>query len=135
MNKLSSFFVGVIVGIIFTLIFATLLANSSESSESENSITGLSFFDSPGQVMDVQEYKIIQVIDDEYALATALSDKKYNLYTGIVVLLVSNGESGFYDDKIIKAPKGKFFRQIGTYRYENRIEMLKTVPAIGIFDE
>ena len=135
MNKLSSFFVGVIVGIIFTLIFATLLANSSESSESENSITGLSFFDSLGQVMDVQEYKIIQVIDDEYALATALSDKKYNLYTGIVVLLVSNGESGFYDDKIIKAPKGKVFRQVGTYRYENRIEMLKTVPAIGIFDE
>lgn len=54
------------------------------------------------------------------------------MYLGPVVLLLSEDEMHFYDDQTDSAPKGKKYMQVGTYRYEAKNEMVKTVPAVAL---
>ena len=41
----------------------------------------------------------------------------------------------FYDGQMIKVPAGKVVRQIGTYRYENTEQMIKTIPIVDFFNK
>ena len=50
----------------------------------------------------------------------------------ILVLLINYDDKSYYDDQKIKIPSGKCARQIGTYRYTTKNEMVKTVPAVVI---
>lgn len=50
----------------------------------------------------------------------------------ILVLLINYDDKSYYDEQKIKIPSGKCARQIGTYRYTAKNEMVKTVPAIII---
>ena len=93
--------------------------------------------DTPGQVMEAQSYKVLQVIENGYALTHARSNDFFDSYSGILVLVLvlTDDPSEFYDDKIIKTPAGKCFRQVGTYQYETKAEIWKAVPAIALFDK
>lgn len=102
--------------------------------KSDKEITGVSWMDAAGQVMSVQEYKIDSVTEQGYAIARALSnrfpDPENSLYYGIKVLICPIENNIFYDNKIIKAPKGKCFREVGVYK--NRVE---TIPVIALYDK
>lgn len=50
----------------------------------------------------------------------------------LLILLINYDGITFYDDQKIKIPKGKCARQIGTYQYTAKSEMVKTVPAVVI---
>ena len=133
MRKFLLFLGGVITGVVLTVVFALVVSNSQNSSQ--GSISGLTFMDTPGQVMEAQSYKVLQVIENGYALTHARSNDFFDSYSGILVLVLTDDPSEFYDDKIIKTPAGKCFRQVGTYQYETKAEIWKTVPAIALFDK
>ena len=79
--------------------------------------------------MSKGELEVMQVIAPDAALA----------WTGdfldsdrILVLLTNSDGVSYYDDQKIKIPSGKCARQIGTYQYTARNEMMKTVPVVVI---
>ncbi len=73
------------------------------------------------------EVKIFQTLRPNVALATS---GKYP--DEILALLVNHDGDLYYDSRKIKIPPGKCARQIGTYQYETKAEVLKTVPAVAI---
>lgn len=49
-----------------------------------------------------------------------------------LVLLINYEDKSYYDDQIIKVPSNKCAKQLGTYQYETKMEMQKTVPVVVI---
>ena len=130
MKKGLVYFLGIVTGVVLTLVAIFALANKSTSSSSTE---GVDYFaESQIQTMGVQSYKVFQVLPDGNALASCLSNAEYGWYMGPAVLLLSSDEQHFYDEQKVSAPKGKKFMQVGTYRYETKDEMVKTVPAVAL---
>jgi len=127
MKKRLIFFLGMITGAILTFVVLLMVAKASNASNG-----GVEYFAEAGEVMDAQSYKVFQVVENGNALATALSDKEYGWYHGIVVLLVAGEDSNYYDEQIVTAPAGTYIRQVGTYRYKTNEDFIKTVPAVAI---
>lgn len=50
----------------------------------------------------------------------------------ILVLLINYDDKSYYDEEKNKIPSDKCARQIGTYRYSTKNELVKTVPAVVI---
>lgn len=94
-------------------------------------------FDAPKQEIKAGEFKIFQVLSDGSALASydELISKKDCIAYGTVVLFPASDEVSYYDDQKITLPKGKCFKQIGTYRYMTKDGEEKTVPVIDIYDK
>ena len=92
------------------------------------------FFDEPGEVTNFKEFKVFQPLYKGYALANTLSDEKYNLYLGPVVLLHQK-DKYYYDEEIIRTPEKSVERQIGVYRYVTKQGRQKTVPIIEFEDK
>lgn len=63
MNKWVYFGLGVIAGIVLTFVFAYIY-NASMAKGND----GLTWFEEPGEVVDVKSYKVFQVIGDDAAL-------------------------------------------------------------------
>ena len=123
MKKIWVFIVGVITGIVLTLLFATVSYVSSTSSNS-----GLNMFEEPGEcLISRSSLKIFQVLEPTAALAMIKDDFSSGAY-----LLVNNEGKSYYDDQVIKLPTGKCFKQIGTYQYPTKDDRLKTVPVVQI---
>ncbi len=80
--------------------------------------------------MDMEHFKIIQVFQDNSALAKkcdSISDKYCSFP---VVLLTPQQGVDYYDDMYVGLPDNKCAVQDGVYRYETRQEIIKTVPRI-----
>lgn len=123
MKKTWVFIVGVITGIVLTVLFATVSYVSSTSSNS-----GLNMFEEPGEcLISRSSLKIFQVLEPTAALAMIKDDFSSGAY-----LLVNNEGKSYYDDQVIKLPTGKCFKQIGTYQYLTKDDRLKTVPVVQI---
>ena len=129
MNRVLVYFLGIFTGVVLTFIVLLSLAKISSSYATDR----VNYFsESKMQKMDVQSFQVFQVLRDGNALATCLTDAEYSMYLGPVVLLLSEDEMHFYDDQTVSAPKGKKYMQVGTYRYEAKNEMVKTVPAVAL---
>lgn len=123
MKKIWVYIVGVITGIVLTILFATVSYVSSTSSNS-----GLNMFEEPGEcLISRSSLKIFQVLEPTAALAMIKDDFSSGVY-----LLVNNEGKSYYDDQVIKLPTGKCFKQIGTYQYPTKDDRLKTVPVVQI---
>lgn len=125
MKKGLVFFLGMITGAILTFVVLLMIGKAANASTD-----GVEYFAEAGEVMDAQSYKVFQVVENGNALANA--ESSYGGYIGMLVLLVADEDSHYYDDQIVSAPAGTCFRQVGTYRYETRAEFIKTVPAVAI---
>lgn len=92
-------------------------------------------FDKPGNCVDGSYFRVEEVLDEHYAIAR---EQEYyassNLYLNkdLYVLFYSEEENKFYDDLIIKIPKGKCARQIGLYDWKEDIFSSKTIPIVRI---
>ena len=92
-------------------------------------------FDKPGNCVDGSYFRVEKVLDEHYAIAR---EQEYyassNLYLNkdLYVLFYSEEENKFYDDLIIKIPKGKCARQIGLYDWKEDIFSSKTIPIVRI---
>lgn len=128
MKKGLVFLLGAVTGIVLTFVFFFILGLATNGSR----VDGVDYFEEVGQVMSVQEYKVMQVLPNGNALAKERSDEEYDWYSGAVVLLVAGEDVHYYDEQVVKKPVGKRFRQVGTYRYKTKQGFVKTVPAVTL---
>lgn len=132
MKNFLIYLAGLASGIVLTVVVAMLIAGSSSST----SYSGLSMFEERGDMMPDTSYKVFQVLDDTHALANGSDfyDADFALFSGMVVMIVGDEGTHFYDDQIISTTKGKRFYQIGTYRYQTKNDLDKTVPVVALLD-
>lgn len=123
MKKIWVFILGIITGIVLTILFAIVSYVSSTGNTS-----GLNMFEEPGEcLINRSSLKIFQVLEPTAALAMIKDDFSSGAY-----LLVNNEGKSYYDDQVIKLPTGKCFKQIGTYQYPTKDDRIKTVPVVQI---
>ena len=122
MKKGLVFFLGIITGVFLTILVGYFIGSTSSNN--------VKFFDEPGQVMEQTAYKVFQTFDDGTALAEEY-DTQLNFAHGITVLLMNKDNESYYDEQIVKAPKGSAFRQVGLYSYTSKLGE-KTVPIVSI---
>lgn len=130
MKKFFVFLIGFISGIAFTF-FAAFVFNADNNKR-------MTFFEQPGKCISTRPFEVMQVIDDNYALAYEMVwDSTFERYnqTDLLVLITNDNDEYYYDDQLIKIPKGKCMRQIGVYKYPTRMNMEKTVPIVKLMDK
>lgn len=96
-----------------------------------------SLLDNPVEYQGVKKYKVLQVIAKDGALAQS-EDTRYSsieAYGDPIVLLISDQPNVYYDDLVISVGSRQKTVQLGTYRYETRMGMSKTVPIVMIVDK
>ena len=126
---------GIITGVV--IVFAISFYTVMNFSEGETKNQAVQLFDSPKQEIKATSFKVIQVLPDGSELATydnIIPDKDAPEY-GMVVMFQVSEENSYYDDQVISLPKGKCFKQVGTYRYTTQQDIVKTVPVIAIYDK
>lgn len=52
----------------------------------------------------------------------------------LIVLITNDNGEYYYDDQMIKIPKGKTMLQVGIYQYDTRAGLEKTGPIIKLMD-
>ena len=126
---------GIITGVV--IVFAISFYTVMNFSEGETKNQAVQLFDSPKQEIKATSFKVIQVLPDGSTLATydnIIPEKDAPEY-GMVVMFQVSEENSYYDDQVISLPKGKCFKQVGTYRYTTQQDIVKTVPVIAIYDK
>lgn len=138
LNYTVTFIVGVVAGVILTvgLAYAASFYNAQNGSRSNPNVR---MFEHPAQAIPIRAFRVMQVLDDGSALATATTygtgEAEDIRYFGTVVLFPSKEGTSYYDNQCISVPKGKILKQIGTFRYGSRQEDVKTVPILDFFDK
>lgn len=135
MKKTFIFIGGFVAGIIITIFIAYIYTLSNKPHD--NGIIGLTTFQHKGDCISTDgELEVFQVLNPNTALANTIKFGEFGIRdfsNEIVVLVISNDGSTFYDEQKIKVPKNKCARQIGTYQYTTeKDEFEKTVPAVII---
>ena len=123
---------GFISGIVFLIVIALFVNGAS----ADNGVDGLTVFEQPADVIPSSSFEVFQVVQNGNALAHMVERKSYGTgynYYGMVVLLLADENTHYYDDQIVNVPKDKCAMQIGTYQYETK-EGYKTVPVVGFYD-
>ena len=95
-----------------------------------------SLIDNPIAYQGAKKFKILQVIAKDGALAQS-EDTRYSTiesYGDPIVLLISQQPNVYYDDLVISVGTRQKTIQLGTYRYETRMGISKTVPIVMIVD-
>lgn len=124
MKKLLLFGSGFIAGIIATILVLTLIVENQPN----DGLIGLTIFPEKGDCITTKgEIEVFQVLQPNMALAHTAE-----FPDGIVVLLIKYDGKSYYDDQKIKIPTGKCAKQIGTYQYTTRDDIMKTVPAVVV---
>jgi hypothetical protein len=127
MKFLSGFIVG-ILATIFSLFVISSATNHDDALASGETLSGLTTLPSKGKcIMKGEKVKIFQTLRPNIALATS-----GNYQDEILALLVNYDGDIYYDNLEINMPKDKCARQFGTYQYETKDSILKTVPAVII---
>lgn len=95
--------------------------------------SGLTVFEQPGSCINSKQIKIFQTLEQNMALAHALT-KPNEIFdeNRTLVLILGDENTHYYDDQKIDIPKGLCAKQIGTYKYKTKEDLYKTVPAVEI---
>lgn len=124
MKKWLIYILGIITGVILTFAFALYYQLSNNAD-----IIGLELFEEPGEDMKFSRLEIIQVIEPGYALANT-----YGPF-GTIVFIIPDENQHFYDNQEIVLKKNQRIQRLGTYKYNTKMGVEKTVPAVRIIDE
>lgn len=126
------FFLGMITGCVLTVAALVYVAKVYDADDN----SGLELFEQPAGTIESYSFRIVQVLPNGNALAFSESELfKDVAHTGPVVLLLSDESSHYYDDQIVRVPKGKRAFQMGVYQYETNEGMHKTVPVVRIMSK
>lgn len=136
MKKIWVYLLGVLTGIIITVIVLAIIgvAMNAKNDPGTRMTNGMSFFETPGDIVELSSVKVFQALGDGAALAECKGDGNY-IYSGPNVLLYNEEGQPYYDEQVIKTPQGKCFRQVGIYRYPTKSGMDKTVPIVMLLDK
>lgn len=117
---------------------AIIIVDGVESPESDKTImvdnSGKTLFEKPGDCVSRKNFKIHEVLESGDAIAFEIREAVggYVYTSDLEVLILAQDGSDFYNNQIIKAPKGKCARQIGTYKYHPfGDEMTKVIPIVA----
>ena len=130
MKKWLFFSGGVLTGIVLTFAFAFIFSASHSGNDD-----GTTWFEKPGDVIEVIAFKVFQVLGEDAALVNGATHEEYDIYSGAVYLLTNEDGKYYYDDEVVKVPEGKVARQVGIYQYQTKSNFGKTVPIIQIMNE
>ncbi len=132
MKKWLIFGGGVLTGVVLTFVFAFIFSISRSGSGD-----GATWFEKPGDVIDVKAFEVFQVIGEDAALVRGQSheDLDMEIFTGAVYLLTNEDGKYYYDDEVVRVPDGKVARQVGIYQYQTKSDFGKTVPIIQIMNK
>lgn len=127
MKKNILFFIlGILLTLLCEFIFGLII-------QMNNNYSGLTLFEEKRNFIKVKQIKIFQTLEPNVALAHATSKPNAILDNNeIVVLIVGDDNTNYYDEQKIDIKKGQNIVQIGTYRYMNSENFEKTVPAVEI---
>ncbi len=127
MKKWLIFGGGVLTGIVLTIIF-TFIFSANRSGNDD----GTTWFEKPGDVIEVKAFKVFQVLGEGAALANGQTHEHMDLefFTGAVYLLTNEDGKYYYDEEVVRVPEGKVARQVGIYQYQTTSDFEKTVPII-----
>tara|TARA_B100001173_G_scaffold290971_1_gene282015 strand:+ start:382 stop:768 length:387 start_codon:yes stop_codon:yes gene_type:complete len=122
---------GFITGVISTILFLAMIYFVSEFENqdlaSDDILPGLVTFPEKADCLTKQNLKVFQTIKPNVALV------EFGTFPNETMALIINysGKS-YYDDEKINIPSGMCAKQFGTYKYETRMGIKKTVPAVSI---
>lgn len=129
MKSFHFYILGTITGIILTpFIFSFTGGYDQNANEYDHpyGIRGLKMLKQNGECITSNNLEIFQTLTDGVALAHPVGN--YNVF----VLLIDETERLFYDGEKVKNPANHCAKQIGTYTYETKADVQKTVPAVVI---
>ncbi len=111
---------------------AVKIINGVELSESNNNNAGKTLFDKPGDCVSRKNFKVYKVLESGDAIAFEISETiSGHVFTSdLEVLILAQEGSNFYNNQIVKTPKGKCARQVGNYKYQ-QYGSVKVVPIIA----
>ena len=134
MKKWLIFGGGVLTGVVLTFVFAIIFSASRSGGSN-----GTTWFEKPGDVIDVKAFQVFQVLGENAALVHGQTHEDENLdfeiFTGAVYLLTNEDGKYYYDDEVVRVPEGKVARQVGIYQYQTNSDFGKTVPIIQIMNK
>jgi hypothetical protein len=137
MKKIWVYLLGLLSGIVITIVVLLVfgLIIRAKNDPGITMLNGMSFFETPGEVIKETSFKVFQALDDGAALAEGKGDGHSSVYLGLNVLLYNEEKTPYYDEQIVTLPQGKCFRQVGIYRYHAKSGIDKTVPIVMIMDK
>lgn len=136
MKNVLLFVGGMITGAVLLVIISLIIARMSNSQiQQEATETKASLYEDfeNGEIINEKSFQVFQVLEDNAALVNGQNE--YNLYIGPIYLLIGKEGTTFYDDQIVNVPQGSVVRMNGTFHYETRNGIGKTVPKIMILEE
>jgi hypothetical protein len=122
MKKWVVFCLGIITGIVITILFALLTVNIF------NPENGIKWFEKAGDTINETSFRVLQVIGNNKALVQ-------NNSSSPVYLLTNEEGKYYYDDEHITVSSDKEVKQIGIFKYNSKADIEKTVPVIMIMDK
>lgn len=128
-NTILAFVGGIVIGF-FLAVGLGMLWNKMYGETAYNN-DDVIMFEKPKSKINATDLRVFQVLSDGRALATVESFSNM----GMVVLLLPETDNAYYDDQSITVPRGKSLMQIGIFKYENKEEMVKTVPIVKVYDD
>lgn len=137
MKKWVVFLLGLISGVVLTLVTMVILAMGANTNANNNGVT---LFDKPGECLNAKAFEVMQVVDNNHALAHEVEwndvlERYVQTGLGLLVLVTNDNGEYYYDNQIIEVPQGMCMRQVGIYRYQTRMDMEKTVPIVKLMSK
>lgn len=120
MKNVLIFIAGIVVGVILTIVVASMYTQGQGVKENEN----LVYFETPKSYENKKtaKFEVFQVFNDA---ALANESSEYNMYLGTTVLLLGNE---FYTNQVVEIKNPQI---IGTYSYVTKNERPLKVPVIA----
>ena len=105
----------------------------SDTAVADQNNSGKTLFDKPGECVSRKNFKIKEVLESGDAIALEIKEVIYgSVFTSdLEVLILAQDDSNFYDNQIVKAPKGKCARQIGNYKYQQQYGGTRGIPRVA----
>ena len=127
MKNLLIFISGMITMLVLVVLFGVIVNLSNN-----DGYPGLTIFENEGKCINAKQLQNMQTLEPNMALAHEKAQPNV-IYdpNEILVLLLGDEKTNYYDDQKIDIPKGMCAKQVGTYQYEAKAGM-KTVPAVTI---
>lgn len=94
--------------------------------------SGITLFDAPGECVSLKNFEVQTVLDSGDAIALEINNTiGGHVFTSeLEVLILAEEGRNFYNNQIVKAPKGKRAMQIGNYKYQ-RYGETKVIPIVA----
>lgn len=111
---------------------AVRIIDGVNSSEIVKKNAGKILFDEPGECVSRKNFEVQRVLESGDAIALEINEQisGYVLTSDLEVLIPTKEGREFYDNQIIKTPKGKCARQVGTYTYQ-KYGNTKVIPIVS----